>query len=55
LIGNNISQFDAVVPSYDWGDMADVFLDVHSQDTVVSGLVGSVIDLGVDNRISAPK
>jgi hypothetical protein len=53
--GNNISDFAAEVPSAERGDMADVFLDVHSQDTVVHGLVRSVIDLGVDNHISGSK
>jgi hypothetical protein len=53
--GNNLSHFHAVVPSFDRGDMADVFLDVHTQDTVVRGRVRSVIDLGVNNQISGSK
>ena len=45
--GNNISHFEAGI--------ADVFLDVHSRNTVVNGLVRSVIDLGVDNCLSESK
>jgi hypothetical protein len=45
--GNNISHFGAAV--------ADVFLDVHSRETVVNGRVRSVIDLGVNNRVSGSR
>lgn len=53
--GNNLSHFSAVIPSFGRGDMADVFLDVHTQDTVVHGRIRSVIDLGVDNQVSGSK
>jgi hypothetical protein len=42
--GNNISQFEAGI--------ADIFLDVHTRNTVVNGRVRGVLDLGVDNRVS---
>jgi hypothetical protein len=45
--GNNISHFEAGI--------ADVFLDVHTRNTVVHGRVRSAIDLGVDNRVNESK
>jgi hypothetical protein len=45
--GNNISHFEAGI--------ADVFLDVHTRNTVVHGRVRSVIDVGVDNSVSGSK
>ena len=44
FLGNDISRFDASV--------ADVFLDEFTQDTVLLGRSGTVIDLGVNNRIT---
>ena len=44
FLGNDISRFDASV--------ADVFLDALTQDTVLVGRSGTVIDLGVNNRIT---
>lgn len=50
--GNNLSHFEATIPSAITGLSADVFLDVHTQNTHVSGHVRTLIDLGVDNKVS---
>ena len=44
FVGNNIAQFEA--------DIADVFLDVTSRNTIVNGYSGTVIDLGNENSVS---
>jgi len=44
FVGNNIAHVNAGV--------ADVFLDAPSHDTVFKGMSGSVIDLGVNNRVT---
>lgn len=44
LTGNNVALFDERV--------ADVFLDVHTRDTVLAGRGGTVVDLGTGNRIT---
>ena len=44
FVGNNISHVNA--------GFADVFLDVSTHDTVFKGMSGSVIDLGVNNRVT---
>jgi hypothetical protein len=43
-VGNEIASFSAIV--------ADVFLDTASHDTVFTGVSGTVIDLGSNNRIA---
>jgi hypothetical protein len=44
FVGNNATQFEASI--------ADVFLDVITQDTVVVGESGTVVDLGTGNQIT---
>lgn len=44
LTGNNVALFDE--------RLADVFLDVHTRDTVLTGSGGMVVDLGSGNRIT---
>lgn len=44
LTGNNVALFDE--------RLADVFLDVHTRDTVLAGNGGTVVDLGTGNRIT---
>lgn len=44
FVGNNISRFESQV--------ADVFLDINSRNTVLVGNGGTVIDLGEDNQIT---
>jgi hypothetical protein len=44
FVGNNIARVHAQV--------ADVFLDHGSHDTVLKGDSGTVIDLGTNNRIA---
>src|SRR5262249_54799563 len=44
FIGNNIARFES--------DLADVFLDFDTEDTVVVGSSGTVIDLGTNNIIT---
>jgi hypothetical protein len=44
FVGNNISHFSSA--------LADVLLDVDSQNTIVKGDSGSVIDLGTNNWVS---
>jgi hypothetical protein len=44
FVGNNVTQFEASI--------ADVFLDVITQDTVVVGEPGTVVDLGTGNQIT---
>jgi len=42
FVGNNIAGFES--------DIADVFLDVDTEDTALVGFGGSVIDLGTNNH-----
>src|SRR5262249_47398229 len=44
FVGNNIARFHATV--------ADVFLDFNSESNTLVGNSGSVIDFGIDNRIT---
>jgi hypothetical protein len=44
FVGNDIAQFEA--------DIADVFLDVTSANTIITGHSGTVIDLGTHNSIT---
>lgn len=44
FVGNNITGFES--------DIADVFLDINTEDTVLAGFGGSVIDRGTNNRIT---
>lgn len=43
IAGNHVASFDAVV--------ADVFLDDSTVDTLVAGCHGTVVDLGLNNRV----
>jgi hypothetical protein len=43
IAGNNLTRFKA--------DLADLFLDAHTRNTVVIGRFGTVIDLGTGNQI----
>jgi hypothetical protein len=45
FIGNNIARFES--------DIADVFLDVDTEDTVLVGFSGTVIDLGTNNIVTS--
>jgi hypothetical protein len=44
FIGNNIARFES--------DIADVFLDFDTEDTVLVGFSGTVIDLGTNNSVT---
>ena len=44
FVGNNISHFNS--------NVADVFLDVNSTNTIFKGKSGTVIDLGTGNWVS---
>lgn len=44
FVGNNIARFESSI--------ADVFLDVDTEDTVLVGFSGNVIDLGTNNIVT---